>query len=433
MSTSYSIRAAQDGLYYEDAVEQISARIPKGLRCSGLVSLPEPEAPDAGTLMARAMQNAFGPSLRELAAGKKSAAILVSDATRAVATPLALPHIISELQAAGMALKDIFLVVAIGVHRNATHEEMNALSGALSGQLRVANHDPYTSNSLVLLGKSSLGTGIEVNKAVVESDLRIMIGKVEPHEFAGFSGGRKSVLPGISSERCIRRNHRPENILHPKSSAGNLDGNIIHQEMLEAAKMLRLDFCVNMAQNAAGQPLACFCGELEASHAAAVDFVSAHYGAALEPSSNIYLTTPGSPLNIDLYQSIKPLIALEPALKAGDIVVLYSRCREGVASPDMMKPFASCGSLDAVTAYLTEHYTIQMDHALLLCKLYTKGVSVVAVSPGVSPEEFRTLRMNPAPSLQAALETAAEILSAKGIAPVLSIVPAAQRLVIRPA
>lgn len=431
MTSPYSIREASGTLVYRDLVEGVEAKIPEGVELLGLVEKPEPEPGDPDALVRDALSRPIGSAtLREIAKGRKDACVIVSDATRAVQTTLALPRLVNELAAAGIGMDDITLVVALGVHRPATEDEMAAILGPYAGKIRIENHDPYGAENLVDIGSTSYGNRILVNRAVHRAAVRVAVGKVEPHEFAGYSGGRKSILPGVSAESTIAHNHRPEMILDANAAPGVLDGNPIHLDMLEAAKMLGVDFTVNFVQNAAGRPLKVFAGELEACHAEAVRFADANYGARVPDGANLYLTTPGKPLNIDLYQSIKPLIALYPALKRGDVVVLHSACPEGVASDDMLLPFENASDIDGVTQYLRDNYRIQMDHSLLLCKLYGKGVKVVAHSPGVPGDVFSKLLMTPAGSVEEALAKGAEMIVSSGNRPRLCVFPMPQRMVV---
>ncbi len=431
MSQAYSLQQENGKLVYRDSVEGVEAVIPATLPCAGLITMAETAVDDHDAVLGKAMAAPIGsPRLRDIAKGKRRVAILVSDATRAVATARALPFVVEELMAAGLGLDAITLVVAIGVHRDATAEEMLAMAGPYAGRVKVMNHDPYTEASLVKLGVTVRGTMVEVNRFVYESDLRIGIGKVEPHEFAGYSGGRKSVLPGIASEGTILHNHRPEMILHPDAAPGVLAGNPVHEDMLEAGLILGLDFFVNIVQDAAGRPIGAFAGDMVKSHDAATAYAAENWGATVPAKANIHLGTPGVPLNIDFYQSIKPLIALYPALKKGDVAVLYTACPEGVNSPDMLKPFEAADNIDGITDFLNANYRIQMDHSLLLCKLYRKGVRVVTCSPGVPAAELELMLMRPAASVEDGLAIAEKMVRDGGAAPLLSVFPMPQKTVV---
>lgn len=428
MGKEYSLIEKDKQISYRDEVEGVSALFQQELSSVDFIYPSEPDVPDFETIISEAMNNPIGVlPLREAAKGKKSAVILVSDATRAVATSKVLPYVVEELLAAGLELDKISLIVATGVHREATKDEMAAICGQFYGKIQITNHDPYTPEKLVVLGTTSLGNTAEVNKSAYEADFRISIGKVEPHEFAGFSGGRKSVLPGISSERCIAYNHRPEMILNSNSVSGILEGNPIHMDMLETARMLGVDFCISLVQNAAGTPLGIFAGTLIESHMAGIRYLSSIYQIELKHHYDIYLVTPGYPLDIDLYQSMKALIALTAVAKRDDTIVFYSRCSEGVNSEDMMKPFEEGGDVEEILKRVTANYRIQMDHALLLCKLYQKGVNIIACSPGVSHEVFSTLKMTPASDLDDALKKA---LARHTDSSRLAVIPTPQRFIL---
>lgn len=425
----YGIEQDKTGrLVYYDNVENLSVALPRAMELVDFAYLREPAAPNFDEMAAESFANPLGtPLLREIAKGRSNVTILVSDATRAVATARVLPFIVREIELAGVPLSRVKIIVAIGVHREATPAEMREIAGAYHGRIHVENHDPYSGEKLAVLGRTSYGNCAEVNKTVHESDLRICVGKVEAHEFAGFSGGRKSVLPGIASEACIAYNHRPEMILDPRATAGVLEGNPIHLDMLETARMLGIDFCVSLVQNASGQPIGVFTGDLEQSHLAGVRFLRGIFGMEIKKTASIYLVTPGYPLNIDLYQSLKALIAMMPIAKDGDTIVFYSKCTEGTNSEDMIVPFRQETSLDGILKYTAANYRIQMDHALLLCKLYQKGVNIVACSPGVSDDVLATMKMTPARDLDHAVNIAC---TRHGDKPRITIIPMPQRLVL---
>jgi nickel-dependent lactate racemase len=337
-----------------------------------------------------------GKRLSELARERESrtACVLVSDATRAVPSARLARYVVEELQTGGVPLEGITFFVAIGVHRPATEEEMKSFAGDLWGKVKVKNHTPFQEDSMVDLGCTSRGTPVLVNREAWECDLHIQIGKVEPHEFAGFSGGRKSVLPGIASEKTIRINHRPEMILHPQAAIGVLAGNPVHEDMVETAQKFRIDFGVNCILNNELQLAAVFAGEMEASHQAAVDYVKQKLSVPVK-KPDILVTTPGQPLDIDFYQSVKALIALTEVLDENTVVVLHCTCPEGVSSPDMLRGFRSGDELEKVVQFTTENYQIQMDHVLLLSKILRKRVKIIVCCPHVSDQEIEDMFMIP--------------------------------------
>lgn len=405
----YSLHESKENIVFTDRLENISVCLPTS-NFGDLLLLPEFPVPDPDFI-----DNAFASPidslpLRELARGKKNASILVSDSTRNVPTSSVLPRLLAELALGGIDRENTTLVVATGVHRPATEAEMREIVGEdFWGKIRIENHDPYSPENLISLGTTSRGTPVEVNRFVREADLRIAVGKVEPHEFAGFSGGRKSVLPGISSERSIKINHRPEMVLNPLSSIGTLNGNPISEDMLEAALMLGIHFCVNILSDLSGKPFALACGSLESSHLHSVQLLKRHIALPLKKRPQIAVTTPGFPLNINLYQTIKAIIASAPIMGENGVLVLYSRCTEGTGSTDMLRPFEEGKNLDCAMRFLHENYRIQMDHSLLLCKILKAGLRIIVVSPNISPDILLNMGLIHADSVDSALKKAFEL------------------------
>lgn len=383
--------------------------------CAGMVQthqLPPIEDP---ALLKRAFENPVsGKRLRDIAreSGSKTACILISDATRGIPTAPLAAIAVEELVEGGIKLEDIRFFVAIGVHREASEEEMRRFLGELYGRVSVENHTPFDADNLISLGKTSGGTPVSVNKRAYECDLHIQIGKVEPHEFAGFSGGRKSVLPGICSEETIRINHRPEMILDPMSAIGVLDGNPVNADMTETAEMFRIDFGVNCILNNEMKIAAVFTGGLTECHRTAVSYVRDYLSVPIE-KPDVIVTTAGQPLDIDFYQTVKALIALTEIVDESVVTLLYCGCPEGVNSPDMLRAFGSSEELEAVVKFTTDNYEIQMDHVLLLSKIFRKGAKIVLCCPNVRDDEARAMFMNPCSDPERAMELARSLTGKK--------------------
>ena len=405
----YTVEESHGVFTYFDGQEEVSAAVPAP-RFGGLI-LPRQMPPARAERIQEAFAAPLGtPRLRELASGRRSAVVLVSDATRAVPTSKVVPMVMEELKAGGISPGNVTFIVATGVHRPATNEEMAAILGPeWIGRVAIENHDPYGERGLVHLGDTSLGTPVWLNRKACSADLRVAIGKVEPHEFAGFSGGRKSVLPGIASERTIRINHRPEMILHPLSAIGVYRENPIGRDMAEAARMLGIHFSVNILVDSAGNVADIVCGELEESHRRAVEILSENIAVSFPSRVKILVTTPGHPLNINLYQSIKCIIAAAPVMEDHGVIVVHSACAEGVGSADMLRPFENAGNLDDVVDFLMKTYEIQMDHSLLLAKILQRGIRIVFSSPCVEDAVFRMLGMIPARSLEDGVRISMEL------------------------
>ena len=422
----YSIHEEGSKAVYRDTAEAVEISVGRN-QCLGLIGIQEPPA----ILWPEAFRRAFDvpagtPRLHDLARGAGRVAIIVSDPTRGVPTAKVMPILLEELASAGVPRSDVTIVVATGVHRPATEDEIKEIVGAENvAGLKVINHDPYDGEQLVVLGRTSFGTLVEVNRTVYEADLRIAIGKVEPHEFAGFSGGRKSVLPGIAGEKTIEFNHRPEMLISPAARPGQLEGNPIHLDMLEAAEMLKIRFMVNLVVDQTGETIGIFTGEPGASHLAAVGFLRSFCQVNLDRRPDIIVTTPGRPLNINFYQSVKPLIALAPVMEKGGVLVLYCSCRDGIGTEDMLIPYEAAKDIEAVMDRLKTDYRIQMDHALLLGKIMQQGIRIVVATPSVDAAILKKIFMTPAANPQDALERALKMVNKPK--PTVLFFPQAQR------
>lgn len=423
----YKLIESQEDMIYVDSVENVKIKVPK-TQCNGLAQIkPMPAVSNEREYEMSIMEPQFGVGIRELSKDRnaKSACVLISDATRKVPTSKVAGYIVRELCKGGVPIENIIFIVAIGVHRVATNVEMREMLGEeLYGKVKIENHTPYDYDNLVNLGCTSLLTPIEVNKKAYECDIHISIGKVEPHEFAGFSGGRKSVLPGISSEKTIMANHAPKMLSMDNSVPGSIDENPIHKDMLETAEKFRLDFVVNFVINHNNEVSKIFCGSLKESHLAAVEYLRGYCNVEFE-KADVIVTTPGNPLNIDFYQSLKPIIAMTDILDSDTIVALYCNCKEGINSEDMMKPFRNCKYVDEIIDYATKNYKIQMDHALLLSKVIKKNVKMLVYSPNVKAEDIESMYMIPCKSIDEMMSKAIELSGKEN--PKILFYPQAQR------
>ncbi len=410
----YQLREKNGHLEYQD--QNLGMTFPVPAECKAdLLFTPDVEAIRSEADVEDAVKHPqYGEPLKKIVEEKqaKTACILVSDATRAVPTARLVKYVIQELAEAGISYENIHAFVAIGVHRDATEKEMQDFLGEFYGKIQIENHMPYDKEKLVYLGETSRHTPVWVNKKAYECDVHIQIGKVEPHEFAGFSGGRKSVLPGISAEDTIVINHRPEMILQEKATIGVLEGNPVHEDMEEAAEKFRMDFGVNCILNNQLELSAVFAGEMKKSHQAAISWVKESLGVSLQ-RPDIIVTTPGNPLDIDFYQTVKALIALTEVVNENTVVILYCGCPEGVNSPDMLRAFQSSRDLEEVVSYTTENYKIQMDHVLLLSKILKKHVKIIVHCPNISDQEITGMFMYPAHTPQEAIEQAIQACGKK--------------------
>jgi nickel-dependent lactate racemase len=384
------------------------------------MGVAEPPPIDLPAALSRALERPVGtPPLRELARGRRRAVIITSDATRPVPTCALIGPVMAELEAAGIARDAVDVVIGGGAHRPARPEEIERLLGPeWAGRVRVSCHDAKAGD-LVDLGRTPAGTPLLVDRRVAEADLRLSFGQVEPHEFAGFTGGRKSILPAVAAEASILVNHSIANLSHPRARPGVLEGNPVHEDMLEAMRLAGLHFVVNVVLGGDLHPLAVAAGDPEAAHATLVAFVRG-YAQLERPEGpvDVVVTGPGAPLDINLYQSTKPLVGLQPMIEgmaAGarraaawrpPVVVLLSSCWDGAGSDEMLFPFDGASSPADVLKRLREHYTVEMNESFNIARFLAVCPRVVACCPGVDDDVLRRLFFTPAQTPQAALDTA---------------------------
>ena len=285
-----------------------------------------------------ALRNPIGaPSLEELARGKRHAVVIVSDHTRPVPTRLLLPPILKRLRAAESAIR-VSLLVATGCHRATSMTELREMLGAqIADNEEIVIHDSEDAKNLTHLGTLPSGGRLDVNRLAVEADLLIGTGFIEPHFFAGFSGGRKCVLPGIASRACVHENHCAPFIASPKARTGLLEGNPIHADMVAAGRMAKVAFILNVVLDGAHKVVRAFAGGMEAAHEAGCAFLRTRCVLRV-PLSDIVITSNGGyPLDQNVYQSVKGMTAGEAACREGGVIILCASCCDGVGGEAFRK------------------------------------------------------------------------------------------------
>jgi lactate racemase len=254
--------------------------------------------------------------------------VIVTDNTRACPDDRLLPPILNELERV-VRPEQITIVVALGLHPPLSATELTHLLGKdVVANYRVVNHDP---SSVVNIGTTSRWTPVDILDVVVQADFRISTGFIEPHFFAGFSGGRKSIAPGVFGRNSAYVNHGYRMIADPRSRAGVLDGNPIHEDMVEQARMAKLDFIVNVLLNSEKEITAVFAGDLVQAHRAGCDAAREVVGVRVPHRVDIAVTTnSGAPLDLDLYQTVKGMDNASLITRDGGIVIIASSCSAGV-------------------------------------------------------------------------------------------------------
>ena len=349
------------------------------------------------------------PSLSALAAGCSNPCIVIADITRPVPNATILPPILRVLDEAGIPREQVTILVGTGLHRPNEGDELAALVGPeIARDYRIVNHRARDRETLVHLGETSCGAPIWIDRIYVESDLKIATSLIEPHLMAGFSGGRKAICPGLMGVDTMRVLHGPELIGHPRSAEGIIAGNPFHRQALEVARRAGVDFSLNVAMNDQRRITGIFCGELEEAHAAGVRFVEEQNGVYVDEPADVVLTTAaGYPLDLTLYQAVKGLTAVLPAIREGGVIVLAAQCREGVGSPEFTELLLQTPSVSDFREKLgdPDFFTIDQWQLQELCKVLDKA-EVKLFAEGIPPRFHGRLLVDHVDSVEQGLEQA---------------------------
>lgn len=292
-----------------------------------------PGLPDETEALRRALRAPIGsPPLAELVKPGDSVVVVHTDITRATPNNRILPVLLDELEAAGIAQEDITLLNGLGTHRLQTEAELRTMLGdRIVKGYRCLQHDCNDEAHLVLLGKTPLGHPVRINRFYHEADVRILTGFIEPHFFAGFSGGPKAVLPSLAGAESVFTNHGLELIAHPKATWGVLEGNPIWEEMREVALRTHPTFLLNVSLNVNREITGIFAGDMLSAHARGCAFVKENAMHAVDQPYDIVITTnSGYPLDQNLYQSVKGLSAANQIVKQGGTILIATACEDGL-------------------------------------------------------------------------------------------------------
>lgn len=290
-----------------------------------------PAAPDPAATLRQAISAPLGRRpLRELVKPGQTIGISVCDITRAQPRQLMLEALFAEMP--GVRKEDVTIFIATGTHRRNNDAEIERMIGAeFARTCRVVCHDARDNPSLVDVGRTSTGVRVLLNRGWVASDFKITTGFVEPHFFAGFSGGPKMVAPGLAGLDTVMTLHDATRIAHPKATFGIIEGNPIHEDIREISRMTGVDFSVDVTLNRDQKITAAFAGDLFQEHAAACTSARDKVMRAVEAPFDVVLTTDsGYPLDQNLYQAVKGMSAAVKVVKQGGTIICAAECRDGI-------------------------------------------------------------------------------------------------------
>ena len=350
------------------------------------------------------------PRLRDLAVGKEKVLLVTSDHTRAVPSRITLPILLAEIRA-GNPAAEITILIATGLHRATTEAEQRAMFGdAIVDSEHIVCHNAFDDAQMRYVCSLPSGAEFYVNHLALETDLLVTEGFIEPHFFAGFSGGRKSILPGISSAATVNENHSFKAIASPWAKAGILGNNPISRDMVCAARAVNVQFILNVALGEDKKIIAAFAGDLEQAHERGCAFVSDL--ARVEPvTGDIAVTSNGGyPLDQNLYQAPKAASTAEACAGTDGVIILIASCLDGLGGENFAR-LMQMGTPRQIQEYLSaippresisEQWCVQIFSQMLMQH------TVILVS-GLDPEMVRKINMIPAKTPDEALEIAYQL------------------------
>ena len=348
------------------------------------------------------------PRLRTLAEGKRNIVIVTSDHTRAVPSKITLPLLLKEIRS-GNPDADITILIATGLHRPTTEEEQRRMFGdAIVDHEKIAINNAFAPEQFVELCVLPSGAVFQVNRLAAECDLLVTEGFVEPHFFAGFSGGRKSILPGICSERTVNENHSYKAVSHPRSNSGMLKDNPIHADMLCAAKAVNVQFIFNVALDGEKKIVAAWAGDLEKAHEAGVAFIRQWSQCPVVTGDIVITSNGGYPLDQNLYQSPKAMATAEACAGEDGVIIMCCSCCDGMGGAHFGQ-LIQRGTPDEIDRYLSSippEKTIPEQWCTQVCVRVLRKHPVILVTTFLSHDEVRKANMIPASTPDEALEIA---------------------------
>jgi lactate racemase len=398
--------------------------LPDGMRADVVTARRVDPLPDLEKAVREALGNPVrSKRLRDLAKPENRVCIVFTDMTRSSPDHILVPALLKELESAGVTRDRITLLCGTGMHRPSTDEEKKAKLGTdVLAYYRVVDHDARDPEALGDLGKTGSGIPLSVNRIALEADLLIATGIVEPHQYAGYSGGGKTVAIGAGGEPLITFTHGPEMVDHPGTRLGRISGNPFRQAVDEAARLAGLRFVINVVQDEQKRPVAVFAGETEAAFEKCVDLARTVFEVSIPRRYDVAVAGAGYPKDVNLYQASRAVSYLFFAptcvVKEGGVFILPAPMPEGAGEGTGERSFfetlRSAKKMSSLLAKLRKTgYPPGAQRAFIMAKVLEKNHVIVAGSR--LPEVVRQAGMIPASDMDEAFATAAAILGRKDL------------------
>ncbi len=398
---------------------ELAFDLPAGWRGTIVESKTVPPIGDVPAAVAKAIANPTNsPPLREIAQSGDKVCIVFTDITRSSPDYALVPPILAELAAAGVSDENITLLCGIGLHRPSTPEEKVAKLGqAVVDRYRVTDNAPLNPDALVDLGTTESGIPLSVNKVAYEANLLIATGIVEPHQYAGYSGGRKTLAVGAAGEAMIAYTHGPQMVDHPGTRLGRIEGNPFHEAITEAARRSGLRFIVNVVQDDQKRVVYVRAGEPEATFTELVAFAKTLYEVPVPQQYDVALAGVGYPKDANLYQASRAASYLffgpTPVVKPGGVFVVPAPCGEGagdgVGEQRFLKAMRDAPDVQFILDDARQHgYPPGQQRAFVMAKVLEQNDVIVVGAE--DPELIRSAKFLTAPTMEAAFGLVSQIL-----------------------
>ncbi len=325
--------------------------------------------------------------LCEIVKAESKVAIVVDDATRKAPTELMLLPVLAELNGAGVKDENITVIFGCGTHRSVKpEEEVQLLGSEALKRVKTMSHCSSAADLVYVGTTKTHGNKIHVNRVFAEVDVKVLLGDVGFHYYAGYGGGRKSVLPAVCGEETIKQNHAM--LLNANARTGNLKDNPVHEDMTEAARLAKVDFIVNVVENKKGEIVRAFAGDLEAAFLEAVKLVDQMYRVTVDRRAEIIVVSAGGhPADINLYQAYKGLDNALDTVKRGGVIILVAECPEGHGNQVFYDWMTRLGDLKNVEREIKRNFVFGGHKAYYLLKAL-QNHQIILVSP--MPDYYAT-------------------------------------------
>lgn len=398
---------------------ELTFDLPAGWRGTLVESKIMPPIKNVPVAVAQALARPVNsPPLRDLARPGSKVCIVFTDVTRASPDWLLVPPMLAELEAAGVRDEDITLLCGIGMHRPSTYEEKVAKLGqAVVDRYRVIDNEPQNPAALVDLGTTESGIPLSVHRTAYEADLLIATGIVEPHQYAGYSGARKTLAVGAAGEAMIAYTHGPQMVDHPGTRLGRIEGNPFHEAVTEAARRAGLRFILNVVQDDHKHIVCVRAGEPEATFKELVTFARSLYEVPVPCQYDLAVAGVGFPKDANLYQASRAasylFFAPTPVVKPGGFYIIPAPCSEGagegVGEQRYLKAMAGAPNIQFILDDARRNgYPPGQQRAFVMAKVLEKNDVIIVGAE--DPELIHTAKLLAAPTMEVAFQMAAERL-----------------------